>query len=372
MADPPAEALTGSNEIIAGKRRTIGLPRKEKIVRVVSKDPSCGGSEGYPEWLRNYILDRFNHDGTIIRSSKASVYRWKKSPGRLVKTGNKKQGDLTGGDQFLLVLFKRAYPESKADHVRTFIMNNSMKHSYYSHMAISRALKRLTFSRKRSSKVAHLAFTKKNLFRRKIFHTERFPVGKVGIPRARLIDVDECGLELRSTDPHYGHAVKGLRVVHPGNYTRDTKVTVIAAIEPGDPSLPANVDGSMNRPRRWIRVSTEKGTTSDVYKTFLLNKICDSFNADEPQRTSMHDNLGAHMNPLLYRDVKKRGHRILNRPPYYPADGPIEWIFNQLGCELRNRASSIKNIKNLITEIHSIFANMTGFDDTFRKCEYSV
>ena len=249
-------------------------------------------------------------------------------------------------------------------------MNVSEKHSYYSHTAISRALKHLTFSRKRSSKVAHLAFTRKNLFRRKIFHTERFPVGKVGIPRARLIDVDECGLELRSTDQHYGHAVKGLRVVHPGNYTRDTKVTGIAAIEPGDPSLPEDVNGSMSRPHRWIRVSTEKGTMSDVYKTFLLHKVCDSFNADEPQRTFMYDNLGAHTNPLLYREVKKRGHRILCRPPYYPADGPIEWIFNQLGCKLRNRSSAIKNIKNLITEIHSIFANMTGFDDTFRKCEY--
>ena len=152
-------------------------------------------------------------------------------------------------------------------------MNVSEKHSYYSHTAISRALKHLTFSRKRSSKVAHLAFTRKNLFRRKIFHTERFPVGKVGIPRARLIDVDECGLELRSTDQHYGHAVKGLRVVHPGNYTRDTKVTGIAAIEPGDPSLPEDVNGSMSRPHRWIGVSTEKATMSDVYKSSLIKFI---------------------------------------------------------------------------------------------------
>ena len=95
-----------------------------------------------------------------------------------------------------------------------------------------------------------------------------------------------------------------------------------------------------------------------------------SFNEDEPQRTIMHDNLGAHMNPLLYREVNRSGHRILNRPPYYPADGPIEWIFNQLGCELRNQSSDNKSIKDLITQIHNIFTNMTGFDETFKKCEY--
>ena len=84
----------------------------------------------------------------------------------------------------------------------------------------------------------------------------------------------------------------------------------------------------------------------------------------------MHDNLGAHMNPALYRDVKKAGHRILCRPPYYPADGPIEWIFNQLGCELRNRSGEIKNIKQLLEHIHIIFANMKGFEGTLKKCGY--
>ena len=98
MMDPPNEALTGSNETIAVKRRSIGLPRKEKIERTAAKDPSRGGCEGYPEWLREYIVDRFNRDGIIIRASKSSAYRWKKRPGRYLKTGNKKQGDLTGGD----------------------------------------------------------------------------------------------------------------------------------------------------------------------------------------------------------------------------------------------------------------------------------
>ena len=208
MVNPPSETLTGSNEAIAIKRRTIGIPRKEKVERTASKDPSRGGCEGYPVWLRDYIVDRFDQDGTLIKASRASVYRWKKGSARFVKTGNKKQGDLTGGDQFLLVLFKLAYPESKADHVRTFIMKHSDSHSYYSHTAISRVLKRLSFTRKRSSKVANLAFTRKNLFRRKILRIEPYPVGKIGIPLARLIDADECGIELRSTDKHYGHSVK--------------------------------------------------------------------------------------------------------------------------------------------------------------------
>ena len=78
MVNPPSETLTGSNEAIAIKRRTIGIPRKEKVERTASKDPSRGGCEGYPVWLRDYIVDRFDQDGTLIKASRASVYRWKK------------------------------------------------------------------------------------------------------------------------------------------------------------------------------------------------------------------------------------------------------------------------------------------------------
>ena len=97
-------------------------------------------------------------------------------------------------------------------------------------------------------------------------------------------------------------------------------------------------------------MSTEKGTTSDVYKIFLKDKVIKSFSEDKPQRTIMHDDLAALV--------------------YYPAYRPIGQIFNQLGCELRNRSSEIKSIKDLITQIHNILTNTTGFDGTFKKCEY--
>ena len=93
---PPTETLAGSNEEIATKRRRIGLPQKEKVTRTVTKDPSRGGCEGFPEWLRKFILDRFDHDGGIVKASIASVYRWKTRSSRYVKTRNEKQGDLTG------------------------------------------------------------------------------------------------------------------------------------------------------------------------------------------------------------------------------------------------------------------------------------
>ena len=47
-----------------------------------------------------------------------------------------------------------------------------------------------------------------------------------------------------------------IRVRHPAHYTRsEPKVNVILGVEPGNPLLLPNVDGSIQYPRRWISVS---------------------------------------------------------------------------------------------------------------------
>ena len=40
-------------------------------------------------------------------------------------------------------------------------------------------------------------------------------------------------------------------------------------VEPGDPALPADELGSIERPRIWYDVNTERGTTSAKYEWFL-------------------------------------------------------------------------------------------------------
>ena len=49
--------------------------------------------------------------------------------------------------------------------------------------------------------------------------------------------MDECGIEITRTNRKYGHCSCGIRVVKLGHYSRDTKLTIILAVEAGDPVL---------------------------------------------------------------------------------------------------------------------------------------
>jgi hypothetical protein len=51
-------------------------------------------------------------------------------------------------------------------------------------------------------------------------------------------------------------------------------LTVLLAIERGDPRLPANVDGSTQRPRRWIRVTRLAGISAFVTFADFCDYIC--------------------------------------------------------------------------------------------------
>jgi hypothetical protein len=54
-------------------------------------------------------------------------------------------------------------------------------------------------------------------------------------------------------DSHYGHG---------------KKITMLFAIEQGNPALAPHVYGSVERPRWWIRRLWPKGTTTNVFRDF--------------------------------------------------------------------------------------------------------
>ena len=65
-----------------------------------------------------------------------------------------------------------------------------------------------------------------------------------------MIDCDEMALVISDANENYGHAVKNLRVCKIGNYDRgEFKVTIIMAIEAGNPDLDDDVLGSIVHPR---------------------------------------------------------------------------------------------------------------------------
>ena len=42
------------------------------------------------------------------------------------------------------------------------------------------------------------------------------------------------------------------------------------------------------------------------------------------------DNLNTHRNQIVAAMINIHGHRIVFRAPYYPVDGPIEYVFNTI------------------------------------------
>ena len=97
-----------------------------------------------------------------------------------------------------------------------------------------------------------------------------------------MIDVDECGIEIQRVNRKYGHSAVGIRIVRPGHYSKDTKLTLILAIEPGNPALPPHVHGSTVNPRRWYRILMKAGTSTFEFNNFLEMVCNDLLNYNPP------------------------------------------------------------------------------------------
>ena len=88
-------------------------------------------------------------------------------------------------------------------------------------------------------------------------------------------------------------------------------------------------------------------------------------------RTFLHDNLSSHLGDEVTHAITSTGHKVLQRPPYNPADAPIEYQFNHIEKEMGLRVHSIHTDDDLVREITAIIGNMgAGFDAAFRHCGY--
>ena len=341
-------------------------------IRPERPHPSNRGSHGYNFVLRHVYLQLEQMGIKLNHPSRFSLWRWKRyGLERKKKTGGKRRRYMSGENLFLLCLFKKAHPDGTGDETRVFILRSASQPHYFGRNEISRGLGSLGMTRKKASTDAKQAYTPINIFKRYLFFNSGYPTGVQGTPRKLMMDMDECGLMLSIASRTFGHAVKHLRVRKKGNYCRDTKVTVILAIEPGDPDIPDGRPGSLTNPRRWFRVNLVQGTTAEEFSSFVLDDIVGSFEDNEPSRTMMWDNLNSHLDPNLYDQLFIHGHRPICRPPWNPSDGPIEWVFNQLGCWLRMMAHEIDNFDQLMNAVEIILTNLTGFNETFVKCGYT-
>jgi hypothetical protein len=359
---------------VALARRNVGLARQLEEPRGAGDPhPSRGGTRGYPLWMRGQeIVKAANNQQTF--ASRSSIWRWQIRIEPFRMTGNSDRNTLTGFDQLLLCYFKWLYPEASADECSAYIYNNGG--SITSRDNIATRLKEMKYTRKRGSTEAHQAFLPRNLLRQYQFWNLPPPLGIHGVPRHELFDVDEAGFGLEDVNRHYGHASKGIRVRKPGNYSRQTKVTVILAVEPGLPWLAPNVLGSTGRPRRWYRINVIENTTAFEFADFMTEVIDDMETNHlhlRRNRKAIFDNLSSHLAPVVIQAID--GHpsgryEHIPRVPYRPHEAPIEYMFCQLADALNRRLYQISTSQDLYHHLNLIIPNLTGIDNTFVHCGY--
>jgi hypothetical protein len=365
----------------AHTRAHMGLSRELQQERVRESDPSRGGSRGYDIHDRLWMLEHAAQ-GHPVRASIRSLGRWEERLDRYRRTGNQERSSLVGADQLLLVLAITIYPDSNEDEIATFIYNEGG--GLYPNSTISNRLKELNISRKVVSTEAYQAFTPINLFKVELFWTRPPPLGVRTIPRRKFIDVDEFGVELNRCNRTRGWAIKFFRIRKAGHYSRTQKLTVLIGIEPGDPRLPANIPGSIENPGRWIRVVRGTGTTIQVFDE-LIKSINASIEARvvaflefpmDRHRVYLWDNLNSHLAPLiaqtLYGHIGECRFTSVQRPPYQPKYGPIEYKICDLIHQLQVESRPDWDTATLEREVFAAAARIGGFDATFNHCGYTV
>jgi len=359
----------------------MGFERELEQERRNLPFPGRGGSRGYPQWFRQVEVDGRRMGRDPIAASTRSVIRWEHRIHPYRMTGNTSRKKLVGPDQLLLVVFFLVWPCGDADECAAFIFNNGG--DVYSRQAIADRLGELQLSRKVSSTEAYQAFHPINMMKCELFFSSPPPLGIFGVPRRKFIDVDEFGISLERMNPKYGVSLKCFRVCKPGHYVRGTKLTVLFAIEPGDPRLPPATYGSVAWPRRWIQVLQATGTTSFVCNAFIEH-ICSNIeqhgiplnhlDTDE-HRVFLWDNLNSHSSPLVSQTVEARNgpHRFSSqpRPPYQPKYGPIEYKILDLLNETMKHIDANSSTQDLEHQILAASSRINSFDATFDHCGYA-
>jgi len=335
-------------------RDELGQDRALQLPREIRPHPSKGGSRGYDVHWRQSELNLFAA-GQPTTASQASLYRWMGRINPFKSTGNNIQLRINGENQYLHIMYRIIFPYATADEVRTYLFNNAhINPQLFSRDDIYKTDARLKITSKAGSTTAYQALLPQNVVRRVLFYTLPPPLGIHLVPRIDFIDTDECAISLQTAVRTHGKAYIGVRCNAAGNYCHDEKWTLI---------MPIDSTG-------WRHATFNKvaGTTALIFRQYIRGVL-----ARLPPgipRIFLWDNLKSHFSDALINEIYLAGHSVIPRPAYYPVDGPIEYVFNQVECGLIARVNHVRTEADLIRETMNIVANVGGFNETFRHCGY--
>ena len=105
---------------------------------------------------------------------------------------------------------------------------------------------------------------------------------------------------------------------------------------------------------------------------FIVNVVLEDIGHATPERRYCFtmDNLAAHKNAAVAALIHGHGHRLVFRAPYYPMDGPIEYVFNTLQGLLRSNMHNIHDAPTLLNEIGNAIGAMDDFEPYFLNCRF--
>ena len=219
---------------------------------------------------------------SVPESMLCSIRRWEKRPVPYEMTGGKQTQAMAGHHWFLLAIFKKICPQAKHYHSATFIAIHLHDHCVFTDIEISKALRDMNMTSKRASTTAFQAFTPTNLKRHYNFWHKPFPAGIADVLQKDLLDADEMGIDISDACASYGHAVKKIPLQKLGNYGRGQfKLTLIIAIEAGDPKLEPDKLGSVDSPQIFYHLCTDADTSTKTYLDFLKYDVMDKFAENE-------------------------------------------------------------------------------------------
>jgi transposase len=194
-----------------------------------------------------------------------------------------------------------------------------------SRSAISRALKRMDYTRKKKSIVASERSTPEVMDLR-----GKYQEWQLTVDARRLFCIDESGSTISMT-PTHGWSPRGCPVEMSVPRNRGTVLTMIGAL---------TLDGMT------AMMTIEGATSSDVFVAYTQEVLAPELQEGD---IVVMDNLAAHKDPRVREIIETKGAKLVFQPPYSPDLNPIEPAWEKLKWFLRlAEARTLEGLNNAI------------------------
>lgn len=177
----------------------------------------------------------------------------------------------------------------------------------------------------------------------------------VGIETRDILDLDECGLMVETSNRKFGKTTSILRCDDSGPFNRNGKLNLLLCVG-------ADEDDTITFHETWVG----EGTTLWRFYNFM-ERLTEYLTTFHPGRSFCFtmDNLNVHRNQLIETIIEDAGHRVVYRAPYWSVDGAIEYVFNTIHTKLQQQYQQISTMDELTNSVNIIIGQFQSFKKYF-------